>query len=481
MRRAAIILLLAFGLPACQKSSAPPGGVLVFAVPAEFAAELRANTLPPEEKDLFPRFVEAFVRQPLRELAELSPERTDDGWILTLPDDARFHSGKRVTSADVVASYRGEEIPGLVRIVAVGDDRVRLVVSDRAPTLPMLTNVFIRPASQTGNTSLEDLDGTSPFRVRHVGTDYVLLEHTSHRRVARTLEGVVLEAFGDTNGMWGGMVKGEADLAYSHLGRTEGLDTLPFLQRLELPSPYLHMMLFNCKEQKVADPRIRRALSYAVNRTELIDRYYEGQAIPMASFSERKDPFDLARAHELLEAAGVDDGSELEIEALVAQNEPQLVAALQAARLELSEVHVNMTIRALSYEEISSRHANGDYEVIGVGLRTRPFWWTVEQLQHDQSFASCATQDSQRVLGKLVAAAPEQTRAERDDEVARIVELSRPAVFLWRRSDPEYLHVRVEGIDVNGGTLFEQLGDVYVPGRARLERDSLDWWLDRAP
>lgn len=117
---------------------------------------------------------------------------------------------------------------------------------------------------------------------------------------------------------------------------------------------------FNLKAKKFQDPRVREALSLAIDRQELVDilffghgRVCNGPFMPgtFAYNDNIKAPQpDLKKARELLEAAGYDRSHPLTFEIVTNSNNPIRVYATQIIQHQLARVGVKVTIRTMEWQ-----------------------------------------------------------------------------------------------------------------------------------
>ena len=123
------------------------------------------------------------------------------------------------------------------------------------------------------------------------------------------------------------MIKGEVDLIDglnpSDAEKVKGDKNLQLFERPSLNVGYLG---FNVEKEPFNNPKVRQALSHAVNKEALIKNFYEGTAEPAKNpmpstlqgyNDEIKDyEFDLKKAKKLLAEAGYKDGFKVDLWAM---------------------------------------------------------------------------------------------------------------------------------------------------------------------
>lgn len=129
---------------------------------------------------------------------------------------------------------------------------------------------------------------------------------------------------------------------------------------IEAPSHSYSYLGFNLRLEKFKDPRVREALSLAIDRQELVDilfmghgRVCTGPFLPGgAAFNDqvqapRPDP---QRAVALLKAAGYNAGHPLSFEIVTSNSTPARPYAAQILQHQLSKIGVKVTLRIMEWQ-----------------------------------------------------------------------------------------------------------------------------------
>ena len=327
---------------------------------------------------------------------------SEDGLTYTfeLRDDVSFHSGRSMSADDWVWTFdrllnASPPSPSAWRLGTVAaitaPSPTTLVIELEEPNselLLQLTMPFLAVLDQEKVQALGDgygIDGgggTGPFRfVRwNPGQELVLERNPDytwgpaiHENTGPAhIERVVRRQIPELTTYLFELELGNVDLALG-LPPTEidRLDALRDVQVIEVaPRPSVEFLAFKTTRPITSDERVRRALSYAIDRQELADTVWFGQAFPPSGIvmpttpgysvdAETLWPFDDAeRARELLDEAGwvpgsdgirVRDGERLVIELLIANSalNQELSAFLQQMWRDVG-VATNIQIPELS-------------------------------------------------------------------------------------------------------------------------------------
>jgi ABC-type transport system substrate-binding protein len=335
-------------------------------------------------------------------------------YTFTLRDDVKFHSGRAMTAEDWVYTFdrlltSTPPSPSAWRLGRVesitAPDATTLVIQLSQPnselmlqlTMPFLAVLDREKVEALGTGyGIEGGGGTGPFKfvswspgielVLERNADYTWGPEIHANTGPAYIERIVRRQIPELTTYLFELELGNVDLALG-LPPTEvdRLDMLAEVQVIEVtPRPSVEFLAYKTTRPLMADERVRRALSYAVDRQELADTVWFGQAFAPTGilqpttpgYSEAAEalyPFDnVELARELLTEAGwipgadgirVKDGQRLQIELLIANSSlnQELSAFLQQMWREVG-VATNIQIPELSAFWGISR--TEDYDVL---------------------------------------------------------------------------------------------------------------------
>ncbi len=131
-------------------------------------------------------------------------------------------------------------------------------------------------------------------------------------------------------------------------------------QIIETPSFSYTYLGFNLNNKKFQDKRVRKALSLAINRQELVDILYFGHAkvcngpfLPRTfAYNEKVKPIsqDIKKAKQLLKEAGYNKKNPLKFELVTSTGNEIRINAAQILQHQLKQVGVEIKIRVLEWQ-----------------------------------------------------------------------------------------------------------------------------------
>ncbi|MFH2005382.1 MAG: ABC transporter substrate-binding protein [bacterium] len=245
-----------------------------------------------ESFDLVHQTHEGLVRYDLlsgrvRPILARSWKRTGTTYTFELRQGVRFHDDTPLTPKIVVASLRrtlaspfGKAMLwDIEEVSAAPPHAVRLKVKEYSPSL--LMRLSLNPGF-IAKPTLPYPVGTGPYKVaswnRQLGI-VVLKAHHAHWQRSARIETVVFRAADDPETAVSLLIQGAA-----HILPSVSLQTANRLRRhdavviLRAPAQITSYLVYNTRQPHLRDPLIRRALSQAVDRKEMVKRVWAGNA-----------------------------------------------------------------------------------------------------------------------------------------------------------------------------------------------------------
>jgi len=436
-----------------------------------------------------------------------------DGTVynFSLRQDIYWHDGEVFNSGDVLFTVglmqsQHALIPDDLRnfwaeidVVALSESQMQFLLPEPfAPFLDYLTFGILPEHILQGLAMEEIIDhpfnlspiGTGPFRFQRL-----LVEND-------TIIGVVLEAFEAyyldrpylDEIIFRYYPTSEDALAAYRQGEVEGIgevresilnDVLvePGLSIYTAREPMLTMVYLNLDNPEVnflQDPDFRRAMMLSINRNTIIERVFNGQAVPAngpimpgtwAYYNDlEKISFSLIEAKTFFESTGVtyneendiyqtSEGLELSVR-LLHPSTPQHTEIAQLIQRDWEALGIQVTLDAKPYEEVLANLEGRSYQTALVEINlTRspdpdpyPFWGQA-QVQSGQNYAEWDNRSASEFLeqARMTVDLAERERLYRNFQVLFMRELPSLPLFY-----PVYTYAITDDVnDVNLGPIFE--------------------------
>ena len=410
-----LLLLLALGAPALASTTS-----LTCAIMA--TDDLRLRPLELNQRDVVSvldlvyegLFTLDDNYQPQPELA-YSYEFINDGRriSITLRDDVTFHNGEKLTAYDVVATLDAmyalsgfdEDLKSDVDTADRGlyyatfysvksweatDECTLLLTLRRAGYGTLYALTFpILPASQTGNDMPA---GTGPYRYDgyEAGSAIWLTANTSWWKRTPQVRNIRASIYSSADRVLTAFDLQDVDVALTRSINASRYSGSLNSYSLSARTRQLEVLLVNrsyslFKSDDNGENLVRRAISYAINRSELISSVYQGMAsvaytpIPAGTWlsneSTINDIYDPLMAASLLDSAGYKladdgkrykDGKEMDTLRILVYDEPGSTVRTNAANKiveQLSAVGISAYVATWSRAAVLEKLISGNYSL----------------------------------------------------------------------------------------------------------------------
>jgi peptide/nickel transport system substrate-binding protein len=275
-------------------------------------------------------------------------------WIFHLRQGVEFHNGRPFTSRDVLWSFArarraaSEIAPLLVaidKVIAVNDYTVKITTFRAFPILlNKVAFVFIVPDGTPAE--IRQPVGTGPYRLTGVGPESRLHLRAFGRYWGGTPGEPTVEflPIPKPESRVQGLLSGDLDVIEDpSLADFDRLHSSPGCRPVEQLSLGVAYLSLNENRKPFSDPRVRRALSLALDRRDLAKTVLHGTVRPLGEMVSRNvfgyDPEiavpqrDLAQAARLLASAGYAKGLDVQLQTREGRGQEvdAIVAQLAAA------------------------------------------------------------------------------------------------------------------------------------------------------
>lgn len=480
---------LAIAVPACDRGGDPArsqGSMVVMAVP-------NVEAVKPLDFLVFLPLVRLNEEGELEGRLARSWEHSPDHWEYTfhLRTDIRWHDGVPVTAHDVKFSLDLLTHPdvaelGAIEATVVNDSTVRIRAED--PRWFYIITYFPRHVL----AGLEPRRfwewefwtrpvGNGPYRfVRYVPETMMEFEANPDYYAGKPrIERVILKFVGDAG--LTELLAGNVDIAsclYTQIPRIEA-DPRFRLYRSDPPGGYVHAVYWKADHALFSDPRVRRALTLAMDRRALLQILNLPQDLPITDgvFTDRQLrrgewpsplPYDPDEARALLEAAewrdrdgdGIRerDGRTFEFTATVSSG-PAMTALAVFIQAQLRRVGVQMHIQHFEgsmWQKLSA----GDFEAWihfhqpGAGALRRDFGrGNSLGYRNNEAFA---------LVDRLTATADPEQHDRIYTRLTEVFRTDQPFTRLFTAPRTWCVHRRISGLNTPGRDLLDYMEELWL-------------------
>ncbi|MFN2556335.1 MAG: ABC transporter substrate-binding protein [Nitriliruptorales bacterium] len=421
-------------------------------------------------------------------------------WTVTLREGVVWHDGRPLTAEDVKFSFdyylrapgasgryahHVSDVPPFDRAEVVDPRTVRLLFRAPAPQfkimpggdLPIIPKHVWETVTEPTKASADLPVGSGPFKVVEIVPDqrYRLQANEAYFKGKPTVDELELPIVKDPAAAFAALRTGEVDFVARNVPAELGEEfaSNPDLRVVKGTKFESTQLYFNARKPPLTDPRLRKAISLAIDSQALVDTVILGRGRPgVDSFIHPDSPWALpAASHEhdqvaaagLLDGAGFSardadgvrkapDGSRLEFRVLVSSFEPQDIRAVQLIAQQVAPIGVRLVPEVLDPATLRERRRAPEGQVPTYDAYVS----TLEAHAHvdpdglyyffhspgPKGFGATITGYGNPTFDTLVERASAAGSAERRpllEEAQRILASETPVVVFWYR-DGEYAY-----------------------------------------
>ncbi len=544
---AIIVTLLATITTACQKDGpaareGEDGGTLVIATGSDATV-----LFPPLTMDVTSAQVEAQIFEHLAEPDESLNMIGDAGWegrlarswswssdslsiAFRVDSTASWQDGRPVRASDVAFTYDVYTDPSVgspvaplladIDSVTVRDSLTAVFwFARRSPEqfataafqMRMLPEHLLAEADRNELASsrfARDPIGSGPFRfVRWVPRQAIELEANTEYHLGRPhLDRVIWSIAPDYNAAFMRLLSGDADfLEFMRPGDFEPVADHPGIKTVRYPSLVYGFLLFNERDPRnpgrphpiFADLGVRRALTMAIDREQLVRAVYDTLAVPaVGPFTEalstydstlRQIPFDPDSAAGVLDAAGWRDGDgdgirerdgvPLRFTIIVPSSSTPRMRAAVIMQEMFRKVGVRADIEQMDPPTHGSRQDAGRFDASMNAMSSDGVPSTIRQLWSTAAARGGSNYGSYEspIFDALVDSAasqmdPARAAAYYRRAYQRLVD-DAPAIWLYEPLSYAAMQQRIHPVGMRANGWWIDLREWYIPQEQRIARD----------
>jgi peptide/nickel transport system substrate-binding protein len=411
-----------------------------------------------------------------------------------LRDGVKFHDGKPLTPEDIKFTF--EQIVSKYTsfgalyfantTVTIIDSRTVIIKPGKfmpGAQLPLFAAVDTTPILPKHLLEGQDFlksefittkpVGTGPYKlVSWVKGSYIELVRNSDYwdKPRPYLDRIIVRFISDPAALIAGLKKGEI----SYVFRGIPYEAVPDLQRtpglkvfIHDRPPYVAALWINVKSSPLSDPKVREAIMYALNRTEIAEKatfrlakpvdYMIDPAMVLPSPGIKKYAYDPSTAEKLLDEAGYrkgPDGKRFAIELLTRTGEPDEQIIAQLVRDQLSKVGIDVNIKSVDFATYLSLQTKFQYQIATVKYWISPLW--TYQLFHSKWIGKGAFTNNfqysnpevDRLLDLWLAEPSISKQIEYLQKVEDILSRDLPLIVLYRVPWINVINEKFSGTDI---------------------------------
>jgi len=421
-----------------------------------------------------------------------------------LRPDATFHDGTPVTAGDVEYTYMQLDsdlvqspkgrTARLIEEFRIRDDR-HFTIELEEPHAPFYSDLSLGIVPKHICAGHEECPGdpvgAGPFRFdsREGDHKFVFRSYDDYFCGQSPIDRLVVKVIEDANTRMLALLGERVDLVQNAV-QPLMLPVVRDAEHLNIQTgdsfKYTYLA-FNFREDKLADPKVRRAIAHAIDRKEIVEHKFRGHAtlatgmLPPSHWMYEEDvrtyPYDPKRARQLLDEAGHPKpdggGPRMQLTFKVsAQKFRKSIAQLIGH--QLGRVGIDVTVRSYEWGTFFHDVKSGNFELTSlqwVSVRPSMYRWifhsdnipSADKRSAGGNRGAYRNPELDTLLDKAETTTDEAKRNEIFSRVQTILARDLPYVSLWHEHNVAILKRGVEGYFVTPNARFGGLTETRPP------------------
>lgn len=308
-------------------------------------------------------------------------------WRVEIHDNVTFHDGSPLTVDDVVFSIerarRGGRTQKLLEIVESVEkvDNTTFLVRSKEPYSEILslftkaeTSIVSKAVVEKPGYDFSVPVGAGPFKlISREEKRSIKLERNDayflQKAASQYLNFLVLVTEQERTAAF---LNGDVDILFSVSAYDcEKLRLSPDVNLLQAQSSKIEYLSLNTLKEPLSNPKVRRAISHAINRQNITTGVYHGYSVPASSlipkgitgYVDAPVEHNPELAKRLLQEAGFEKGFEFTVITIdtIRKN------TLEYIKLDLAEVGIQLNYNLVTMQQAAAMMMEGSHESILVG------------------------------------------------------------------------------------------------------------------
>jgi len=422
------------------------------------------------------------------ELATGYEMSSDTEWIIHIRQGVTFHDGSPLNADAVISSLNRVKDDSENRwhdrydfvdsITAIDDYTIKITTKEPyAPTLSALADVRIASIVSPNADDLENHPvGTGPFKFVSYEPDVslTLKKNENYWNGTVKADGAIISYISQPETRALMLEGGEVDIAWALPAQWyDTIESNPSMKVVSKDTMRTYFLFVNTAKAPLDNVKVRQAISYAIDRDELVDTALEGVAgTPAKSFWPSNYPwsandelegytYDPEKAKKLLKEAGLTwdgkawsyEGETFKLTIKTYNNRPANKPSAEAIATQLGKIGIETSVETLESAAITSDMSNGNYDLAlyayGVATSGDPDYFVSQQFLSSGTEAGYTRYSGiDDLILKGRSTLDEDERLEIYKEIQEKVLEDSPEIFLFYDKMLVGVNDKVEGFEI---------------------------------
>lgn len=427
-------------------------------------------------------------------LAKECAKISDTCYLIKLNDGVKWQDGKEVLSKDVKFTIeqikKGDsiyfaQVEPIETIEIIDNLTIKINLNKKVNffeynlTFPILPNHIYENENLV--TSSKNPLGTGYFKIKTIDSKAIILEKNEYwsgkNENASKIEKIKISLYNGVGEEYSSFKIGNID--FIHTNSTEYKEYIGNIgyNIKEYKGRELDFISFNCKDSRLSEKEVRKAIGYAIDKTKIISNVYNNQyyisefPIDYGNYTYNKDNvssgYNAEQAKKVLKEAGWKYQNKkwqkinsqgkvttLSFNFVVQSSQESRIKVAEDIKAQLEEIGITINIKKVTDSQYTNCLQNKEYEMILTGI-SNGFSPNLEYFYGRDNIAQYENEDITNIMEEVRNITDANTLIEKYSELSQIVQTDTPYICLYRNKEIILLNPKVGGdIVPNNYNLF---------------------------
>lgn len=426
-------------------------------------------------------------------LAKECAKISSSSYVIKINNEIKWNDGENLKAEDVEFTIKklqegksvySENVKQISSIQIIDNSTMRLDLNEENPYFEYnLIFPIIKKNNYTGENlySTNKIPiGTGMYKIVNITDKKIILEINNNWRKIENkpkIEKINLILFNDMGELYNSFKIGNIDVVHtSSINYEEYIGTIGYKVK-EYKGREYDFLALNCKNEMLKNKEIRKAISFAIDKANIIQEEYKNKyyisdsPIDYGSYLYEKDNVSLGynpeQTKKILQDAGfvnknskwqkkLDSGvnRNLSFNLIVQSSNEKRVKIAEIIKEQLKQIDIEIIVKKVSDQQYKEYLKNKNYDIIFTGINNG-FSIDIEYFYGENNIANYNNDEVKSISNEIKNIDDEELFKEKYNKIFEIVQDEMPYIGLYRNKNSMILNQKVSGeINPNNYSLF---------------------------
>lgn len=427
-------------------------------------------------------------------LAKEYAKISDTCYLIKLNNQIKWQDGKELSSKDVkftinelknIESIYSEEVEPIETVEIIDNSTIKINLNKKVEFFEYYLNFPILAShiyeNEVFSSSSKTPIGTGRFKIKTIDSKSIVLEKNEYWRKKdeenSKIETIQISLYDDMGDVYNNFKTGNIDMVHtSNINYQEYVGSMGYNIK-EYKGREYDFISLNCKDTRLNEKEVRKAINYAIDKTKIISNIYNNKyyvaefALDYGNYIYSNENvssgYNVEQAKKVLKDAGwtyqnnkwqKKDSKgktiELSFDFVVQSSNETRIKVAENIKEQLEQIGIKINIRKVNDTQYTKYLQNKNYEMILTGINNglSP---DLEYFYGSENLAQYENQEAISIIEEVKKVTDNNSLVEKYNKLIEIVQSDSPYIGLCRNKETIILNKKISGeITPNNYNIF---------------------------